>query len=112
MKRLGLGYSRPLKTVLINEQDGKCFFCGEPLTIPTATIDHLLPRWYGGSCVVVVACRPCNGAKADRLPTMAELVRFRDMITSAELFFAGDWYATAIAEVEHNIKRFKEVGRT
>lgn len=42
------------------------------------TIDHVLPRTLGGMEAwlnEVAACRACNAAKADRLPTTMELWR-------------------------------------
>lgn len=44
----------------------------------SATIDHVLPRTLGGTETwlnEVAACRACNGAKADRLPSAMELWR-------------------------------------
>lgn len=38
------------------------------------TIDHVLPRAQGGGndpMNMVVACKPCNGRKADRTPEQA-----------------------------------------
>lgn len=43
-----------------------------------ATIEHVLPRALGGIAAwpnEVAACRACNAAKADRLPTPVELWR-------------------------------------
>ncbi len=55
------------------ERDGlACFYCAHPFTSPAeATIDHLVPRsllpgWVQAN--LVLACPPCNQAKADQLP--------------------------------------------
>ena len=55
------------------ERDGlACFYCGHSFTCPAeATIDHLVPRsvlpgWLQAN--LVLACQPCNQAKADQLP--------------------------------------------
>lgn len=71
-------------------QRGLCFHCGHPMTDPltqrerhrkrpdAATIDHVLPRALGGREAwynEVAACRACNAAKADRLPTAMEMWR-------------------------------------
>jgi 5-methylcytosine-specific restriction endonuclease McrA len=52
-----------------------------------ATIEHVLPRTLGGAAAwrnEVAACRACNSAKADRLPTPVELWRLA-WLKSAEL---------------------------
>lgn len=55
------------------ERDGMaCFYCVHPFTtLVEATIDHLVPRcllpgWLQAN--LVLACHPCNQAKADQLP--------------------------------------------
>ena len=47
-----------------------CTYCGEKLTEQTATVDHVIPRHYGGKGGnnLVTACKPCNKAKADSIP--------------------------------------------
>lgn len=60
------------------QQKGLCFFCGEPLD-DTTDKDHLVPRSMGGENAWtnrVLCHRRCNQAKADRLPTDEELVKF------------------------------------
>lgn len=71
-------------------QGGLCFHCGRPMPDPltqrerhrkradAATIDHVLPRALGGMAAwlnEVAACRACNAAKADRMPTAVEVWR-------------------------------------
>ena len=61
--------------LLALEQAGQCFYCGRLLG-RGATIDHLIPRTYGGiddiaNCVL--AHRRCNQRKGDRLPTAWEI---------------------------------------
>ncbi len=69
---------------LLERQDGQCPYCGCPLFLPRsihppqrpkhgrpATFDHVIPRTKGGRTDpenLVLACRECNGAKADLLP--------------------------------------------
>lgn len=53
---------------------GRCQYCGASAAREALTIDHVVPRSRGGptsweNCVL--ACRPCNGAKADRTPREA-----------------------------------------
>lgn len=43
-----------------------CHWCQTPLTLETATIDHLVPLSRGGSNYLnnlVLSCRPCNAQK-------------------------------------------------
>lgn len=54
-------------------RDGRwCFYCGTGFAdLVDATIDHLIPKsvmpgWKQFN--LVLACRPCNEAKADQLP--------------------------------------------
>lgn len=49
----------------------------------SATIEHVLPRTLGGREAwpnEVAACRACNAAKADRLPSAVELWRLAWMM--------------------------------
>jgi hypothetical protein len=46
-----------------------CYFCGDPLTIRSATKEHLLPRERGGNdelINIVPACWRCNHLKGTR----------------------------------------------
>lgn len=55
----------------LEEQKGRCVYCGTPLTRRTATMDHVIPVSRTGRrhspLNAVVACEECNGAKADRV---------------------------------------------
>ncbi|WP_334664054.1 HNH endonuclease [Streptomyces cyaneofuscatus] len=61
-------------------RDGqRCAYCALPfVSLREATLDHVVPvsllrTWSAGA--LVLACRPCNHAKADRLPlSMALLI--------------------------------------
>ena len=59
--------NRIRKLLWIN-QDRKCFYCPKELLLREATIDHLIPKRFGGTdhkSNLVVACLPCNRRKAD-----------------------------------------------
>ncbi|MBT2493681.1 HNH endonuclease [Streptomyces sp. ISL-96] len=49
-----------------------CFYCRSPFTETSrATFDHYIPYWLwrtGRQRNLVLACGPCNSAKADALP--------------------------------------------
>lgn len=63
---------RHLKRQLAARDGAVCFYCGHRFAALTgATIDHLIPYsvWPTWRQVnLVLACHPCNQAKADRLP--------------------------------------------
>lgn len=49
----------------------RCVYCGTPLDLALATIDHVHPLAHGGAHTpgnLVVACAPCNRLKGDMLP--------------------------------------------
>jgi len=53
------------------ERDKKCVYCQTPLSIYTATLDHLIPKGKGGTddlSNLVLACKTCNNQKSDLLP--------------------------------------------
>lgn len=60
---------RRQKRSLANRDGGAlCHYCGQRHRLRTLTVDHVVPRSRGGSnhlFNLVLACRPCNLAKAD-----------------------------------------------
>lgn len=83
------------RSLLLDAQGGTCFFCPQRITvrkrIPSgmrrATVDHLIPRhleelrsrYPAIRLGRVLACEPCNHAKADRRPTEDEIARALDI---------------------------------
>jgi 5-methylcytosine-specific restriction endonuclease McrA len=63
---------RKLKARIIERDGMACFYCRTPFpTAADATLDHLVPQsavpgWRAAN--LVLACVPCNQAKADALP--------------------------------------------
>ncbi|TRZ48532.1 MAG: HNH endonuclease [Dehalococcoidia bacterium] len=60
------------KANLLTRDDYQCAYCGCEVDSDTATIDHIHPQSKGGktdweNCTI--ACKNCNHAKADSLPT-------------------------------------------
>lgn len=54
-------------SILANETNCCCIYCGNPLTIQAVTYDHIIPRSLGGSRGIdniVTACESCNRAKS------------------------------------------------
>jgi len=82
-------------------RDGwKCCFCGDSLTLETATRDHIIPRSKGGKGTfenLRAACAPCNWSRGDgdapkpklRAKIVASLERKAALlgITVAEVIF-------------------------
>lgn len=51
--------------------DDRCTYCRKPLSIFTATQDHVIPVSKGGADEddnIVLACYRCNSSKSDMLP--------------------------------------------
>jgi len=47
-------------------QKAPCFYCGRLLIFKKATMDHVVPRSFGGSNRLenlLIACKKCNGAR-------------------------------------------------
>jgi 5-methylcytosine-specific restriction endonuclease McrA len=64
---------RLLKARLVERDGAACWYCATPFgpDLEGATFDHLVPRsiWHTWAvAALVLACGPCNRAKADRLP--------------------------------------------
>lgn len=50
----------------------KCAYCGKIFPQAQLTLDHILPRAFGGTTNwnnIVPSCKPCNAAKADKTLT-------------------------------------------
>lgn len=66
---------RKLKAKLAERDGARCFYCGTPFgpALEGSTLDHLVPRslmntW--AQAALVLACGPCNEAKADTAPAL------------------------------------------
>ncbi|MEU8275697.1 HNH endonuclease signature motif containing protein [Microbispora bryophytorum] len=70
---------RQLRAAVLRRDGWRCFYCWHRFRgLSEVTLDHLVPRSQGGpwtAANLVVACAPCNEAKADRPP--AEFLRPR-----------------------------------
>lgn len=68
------------RSMLAHAQGGCCYLCGERFSKTIQpTEEHVVPRALGGKRAenVLVACQPCNVAKADREPRPCELIYLR-----------------------------------
>lgn len=55
---------------------GRCQYCGNKVSRPEATYDHVVPRAQGGQTNwtnIVIACVPCNQHKGGRTPEQAKM---------------------------------------
>ena len=52
---------------ILKKTQGQCYYCRIPLSIGTMTIDHWLPRCFGGKRLVP-CCRECNSLKGNMVP--------------------------------------------
>jgi hypothetical protein len=84
--RRGSRGRRKLRAALIRRDGNRCAYCRTPFTDPAtlSTIDHIAPyclyrTWRREA--VVLACQPCNHAKADRIPLLLALLLARYAVT-------------------------------
>lgn len=62
---------RAIRRKLYLSQRGRCHWCDKRILLQDATLDHVMPRSKGGAnhqFNLVVACRDCNGKRADDDP--------------------------------------------
>jgi len=65
MPRCKVSYS---KRAILERDDFQCQYCGQSLSLKTATLDHVFPRGKGGQTTfenTVASCHPCNNGKGD-----------------------------------------------
>lgn len=91
------------KKVLFNRDNWECQYCGESLTTKNITIDHVKPKFLGGSTSwtnCVAACTSCNSRKGSRLLGDTDMkLRKIPNIPNASHFYSfrtkdewhGDW---------------------
>ncbi|MFG2219554.1 HNH endonuclease [Streptomyces sp. NPDC048685] len=76
--RISASRRRALKAQLACRRGWRCTYCRRPFTaLREATLDHIVPvslyrTWAAVN--LTLACRPCNHAKADRLPLSMALL--------------------------------------
>jgi 5-methylcytosine-specific restriction endonuclease McrA len=75
VSRLGSSKRRRKRRALLLRDGAACAYCGlalgTGLPYSRPTLDHVIPVSRGGSNALtnmVLACKPCNRAKADRMP--------------------------------------------
>lgn len=78
-KLTGVRLKNYRKAKLMRRDGKRCAYCYRPFTrrVVDATVDHVVPRSLfrtNALAHVVLACQPCNHAKADRLPLTIALI--------------------------------------
>lgn len=104
-RRLNAPRRRALKGTLAARDGSWCAYCGRLFADLryAATIDHVMPlslldTWRSED--LVLACRPCNDAKADRLPLLLALLVL-DRHGRPALDRSADPNASAVGSGEH-----------
>jgi 5-methylcytosine-specific restriction endonuclease McrA len=70
-RTFSLHAKRTVKKAAIRDCGRRCVYCAVPLTLETATLDHVYPLAKGGAHHpgnLVVACARCNRLKGDLMP--------------------------------------------
>ena len=64
------------KRIILKKTGGLCAKCGKPLTLEKTTIDHLIPKYRGGTdelSNLIPMCKHCNKQKGSRIVEEGEL---------------------------------------
>jgi 5-methylcytosine-specific restriction endonuclease McrA len=63
---------------MIRAQKGVCFYCDQHMSLDDMSRDHLFPKSHGFSLQgnLVLAHHRCNSDKANRYPTIAEILKW------------------------------------
>lgn len=79
----------PTKAGVYRRDRGVCAYCGRPIPIEDASLDHVVPQSLGGPATwdnLVNACRRCNEKKANRTPEQAGMpLRFQPFTPKVRL---------------------------
>lgn len=70
----------------VQQQNGKCLYCGTTITFSSCELDHIVPSSLGGSNReenLVAVCRPCNQSKSNA-PFAVWAARFQDPMISVD----------------------------
>ena len=70
---------RNIKHIILEKTGGVCAKCGKPLPLEKTTIDHLIPKYRGGTdelSNLIPMCKHCNKQKESRIVEEGELAFF------------------------------------
>ena len=100
-----VGFPAAVKSGLVEIQEGRCFYCSQPLG-PRVEIDHFLAwsRWPNDAIENLVAADHCNGAKSDHLADASHLHHWFDHVDHhrdglVELATSARWISDAARSV-------------
>ena len=65
-----------IKHIILEKTGGVCSKCGKPLPLEKTTIDHLIPKYRGGTdelSNLIPMCKRCNKQKGSRIVVVEEL---------------------------------------
>ena len=65
-----------IKHIILEKTGGVCAKCGKPLPLEKTTIDHLIPKYRGGTdgmSNLIPMCKRCNKQKGSRIVGVEEL---------------------------------------
>jgi hypothetical protein len=87
---IGSGLKQRLKRL---KKDSLCCHCGEPLTIETSTLEHIIPRVLGGGSGnnLTLACGPCNWDRGSMDFMVYQTLKRGDDVEDV-LWMNRDWY--------------------
>lgn len=63
-------FSKAERNAIFRRESGRCFHCGEAISLDAFHVDHLIPVAAGGSDEMdnlAASCPPCNLAKSDKI---------------------------------------------
>lgn len=97
---------RVTKITALSDQQNKCKYCRDPLTVTTTTADHVIPRKENGQDTkdnIVASCGPCNIAKGSM-----SYKKFMGYVTATEIprvYFMGIKMAWARRRINMAVER-------
>lgn len=89
---MSIDFLLPKKAKVYARTGGRCGYCGIHLTAGNFTVDHMLPRYLGGSddlSNLIGACRSCNGSKGKKSVEQYRLwVTYHDLVKGHRFYIS------------------------
>ena len=77
-----------IKRIILKKTGGLCAKCGKSLTLEKTTIDHLIPKYRGGTdelSNLIPMCKHCNKQKGSRIVEEGELTYLEPFYSSENI---------------------------